>query len=89
MSDRRAGQVPIFRKHRQNGNGMILLWIIAVMGIVYFLWWHLLPFIYTKLVFFILSIKIKRMAKRYDGETREKLLHIGKGLKDISKEEEL
>lgn len=23
MSDRRAGQVPIFRKHRQNGNGMI------------------------------------------------------------------
>lgn len=67
----------------------IILWVMATLGLAIFLHLWFIPFIKNKWTFWLMSKKIKRMAKKYPGETGDQLKEIAKGLMDLSKNEKL
>ncbi len=67
----------------------ILLLIIGSLIFVIFWTEFLYPYIHIKFSFYIHSLKIKRMAKKYDPETNAALLKLSKELKDIADSEKL
>jgi hypothetical protein len=66
-----------------------LIWILAILSVLYWIWKYLIPFITVKFTFWLLSVKIKRMAKRYSGDLSRELKDISSGLNEISKETKL
>lgn len=50
---------------------------------------YLYPFLKGKITWWLWSRKIRRMAKKYDGETKEDLLKVADALMEISKSHKL
>lgn len=67
----------------------IILWVMATLGIAIFLQFYFFPYIKNKWMLWATSKQIKRMAKKYNGETGELLKEISKQLMDLSKSQKL
>ena len=66
-----------------------ILWFMAILGVAIFFKYSFIPYIKTKMMFWFFSVRIRRMAKKYDGETAEQLNELAKQLMDVSKSEKL
>ena len=69
--------------------GKIVVWGLMAAGIGTFLYLWFLPYIKTKWTLWMSSWQIRRMAKRYPGETGDKLKQIANGLANLAKDEKL
>ena len=65
------------------------IWLIAIISILIFFRFFLLPYIQRKIIFWFMSMKIKKMAKKHSGKEAELLNEIAKGLSEINKTEKL
>ncbi len=65
------------------------LWFITIGLFIFFCTFWLAPFLKNKITFWWLSLKIRRMAKKYDGETKKNLNRIADGLMDLSRNENI
>jgi len=69
--------------------GWILCYILLCMvGTIWFVF-YFIPYIKNKWGWFKFARKIKKMSKKYTGETKEQLEDIATQIKEISKEEKL
>jgi hypothetical protein len=66
-----------------------LIWILAILSVLYWIWKYLIPFITVKFTFWLLSVKIKRIAKRHKGKLSDELVNISNSLNEISKDAKL
>ncbi len=63
----------------------LILWFLAVATILVFWKFYFYPYIHDKYTFWKLSRHLRKMANKYSGETKEKLIEISKMLNEISK----
>lgn len=63
---------------------MTFLWIIFFILFIPYVWLVTIPYIKTKCIFYYYSFKLKQMAKKYDGELRDKLNQLSEDVKNIS-----
>ena len=66
-----------------------IILVITAIGIIVFLNEWFIPWVQVKYTFYKLGRVVKKMAKKYDGDTKDKLNEIADGLRNIAKEEEL
>ena len=65
------------------------IWVLAIISVVYFIKKYLVPYLVFKFMFWLMAIRIKRMAKRHGGEIGKQLKDISEQLRAVSKEEKL
>jgi CHASE2 domain-containing sensor protein len=69
--------------------GKVLVCGLTAAGVGTFLYLWFLPYIKTKWTLWMSCWQIRRMAKRYPGETGDKLKQIADGLANLAKDEKL
>lgn len=67
----------------------ILLWVIAIISLRFFLLFYLMPYIQSKFMFWQIKRGVKKMAKKYDGETKDALLKAANDISNLSKNTKL
>ena len=68
---------------------IIILWTLAVICAVAFCYFHLIPYIKFQVSLFFMERTFKKMAKKYDGEARDKLIELAEAISVLRKEDEL
>jgi len=66
-----------------------IMWIIITFFTAIFLEFNLIPYISRRYTFWKMSRQLKKMAKKYPGEAREKLNEIAELIKELGKNEKL
>lgn len=67
----------------------MFLWLIAILCILAYVQFWLLPYLRNKIVFYFMSRKIRRMAKKHTGETNKALNEVADMIRDFAKNEKL
>lgn len=63
-----------------NNIGTLLLWLVAAAMVAFFWEFYFWPYIHNKWIFWTTSRELRKMAKKYPGETGDKLNEIAKAL---------
>ena len=67
----------------------ILLWVIAIISISFFLLFYLIPYMQSKFMLWKVKRTLKKMSKKYNGETKDALLKAANDISDLSKNTKL
>lgn len=66
-----------------------IIWTLAMCSVIYFIYYHVIPYLQTKFMLWKFKMIFKKMAKKYDGETAKSLNKLADDFDEVNKNQEL